>query len=203
MDYEVERCTRHCAVSERELREGEEFYSVLVTERGEVRRHDYAPEAWPGPPDGAIAWWKSRLPTRDAKKRELAPNEVLLELFRGLESVPQRLDMRYVLALLLVRRRVLREEDTEHDPAGQETLVLYCPRDETLHHVIVTMPDERRSEEIQAELALLLSCGVAADQAAANQTAANQTAANQAAANQAAADENVPESTELHQGELA
>jgi hypothetical protein len=170
------------------LREGEEFYSVLVTERGEVRRHDYAPEAWPGPPDGAIAWWKSRLPTRDAKKRELAPNEVLLELFRGLESVPQRLDMRYVLALLLVRRRVLREEDTEHDPAGQETLVLYCPRDEALHRVIVTMPDERRSEEIQADLERLLSCGVAA---------------NQTAANQAAADENLPESTELHQGELA
>lgn len=161
MDYEVERCTRHCATSQRELREGEEFFSVLITERGNVRRHDYAAEAWAGPPEAAIAWWKSRLPTREAKKGELAPNDVLLRLFQGLEAVPQQLDMRYVLALLLVRRRVLREEDTELDAAGRQVLVLYCPRDETSHRVVVAMPDERRTEQIQAELGRLLLAGAA------------------------------------------
>lgn len=196
MDYEVERCTRHCAATERELREGEEFFSVLVSERGEVRRHDYAADAWTGPPEAALAWWKSRLPTREAKKGELAPNEVLLRLFQGLEDVPQQLDMRYVLALLLVRRRVLREEDTEPDTAGLEVLVLYCPRDETTHRVVVTMPDERRTEEIQAELGRLLLAGV-------EETTPNQTTPNEDALDKTPLDGRVPEGAANHSEELA
>lgn len=156
MDYEVERCTRHCAISGRELKEGEEFYSVLLVERGNVHRQDYASEAWSGPPEAALAWWKSRMPTREAKKGRLAPNEVMLQLFRELEQVPEKSDMRYVLALLLVRRRVLRQEDIEHDELGREVLVLYSPRDETTHRASAAMPDEQRTDEIQNELVKLL-----------------------------------------------
>lgn len=156
MDYEVERCTRHCAGSGRELKEGEEFYSVLLAERGEVHRHDYSSEAWSGPPEAALACWKSHMPTREAKKGQLAPNEVMLQLFRELEQVPEKADMRYVLALLLVRRRVLKQEDMEHDDMGHEVLVLYSPRDETTHRVVAAMPDQRRTDEIQNELVKLL-----------------------------------------------
>jgi len=156
MDYEVERCTRHCAASGRELNEGEEFFSVLRAERGGVHRHDYAAEAWAGPPEGTFAWWKSRMPTREAKRGQLAPNEVLLSLFYELEQTASHDDMRYVLALLLVRRRVLRQEDIEHDAQDRGVLVLYCPRDETTHRVPVVTPGERRTEEIQAELSRLL-----------------------------------------------
>lgn len=156
MDYEVERCTRHCGASGRELKEGEEFYSVLVAEKRDVRRHDFSAEAWSGPPESALAWWKSRMPTREAKKGQLAPNEVLLQLFVELERVPEKADMRYVLALLLVRRRVLREEDVEREDAGGEVMVLYSPREEATYRVAAAMPGEGRADEIQAELAKLL-----------------------------------------------
>ncbi len=33
IDYEIQRCTRHCAASGRELVEGETFYSVLLFPR--------------------------------------------------------------------------------------------------------------------------------------------------------------------------
>lgn len=156
MEYEVERCTRHCAASGRELQEDEEFYSVLMAEKRDVRRHDYAAEAWTGPPEKALAWWKSRMPTRGAKKGQLAPNEVLLQVFAQLEDVPDKADLRYVLALLLVRRRVLREEELEHDPSGGAVLILYSPREEHTYRAAVAMPDEGRAEQIQAELGQLL-----------------------------------------------
>jgi hypothetical protein len=156
MDYEVERCTRHCATSGRELEEGEEFFSVLINEKRDLRRRDYSAEAWSGPPGDAVAWWKSRMPTREAKKGQLAPNDVLLELFRELEHAPEKADMRYVLALLLVRRRVLREEDVERDETRGEFLVLYSPREETTYRVAVEEPRSVRVEQIEAELARLL-----------------------------------------------
>jgi hypothetical protein len=64
--------------------------------------------------------------------------------------------LRYVLALLLLRRRVLRLEDSQRDEQG-EVLVLNCPRDESLHHVLVRSPGPQRTQEIEAELAKLLA----------------------------------------------
>jgi hypothetical protein len=160
MDFEVQRCTRHCATTGRQLTEGEEFYSVLASHGAAVERQDYSLEAWQGPPEGALGWWKSRIPTREAKKNRLAPSEVLLQLFQGLEAAADKQDMRYVLALLLIRRRILRLEDTEADDQKQETLVLYCPRDETTYRIRSILPSDERTRQIQEELAQLLQAGV-------------------------------------------
>ncbi|HEY2839462.1 MAG TPA: hypothetical protein VGJ26_09945 [Pirellulales bacterium] len=156
MDYDVQRCTRHCAATGRELREGEECYSALMAEGAELRRLDYSVEAWQGPPEGALGWWKSRVPTREVKKNRLAPNEVLLECFVALEGVADKQDMRLVLALLLVRRRVLKLEQRETDEQGRELLVLFNAKDETTHRVTGVMPSPERANEIQNEISQLL-----------------------------------------------
>src|SRR3954447_12544560 len=109
MDFEVQKTTRVCASTGREIAAGETFYSVLVREGVEVRRQDIAADAWTGPPADAVGWWKSTMTERDAKKGpKLAPSEVLLELFRELQDAAERGDLRYVLTLLLIRRRLLR-----------------------------------------------------------------------------------------------
>jgi hypothetical protein len=159
MDYDVQRFTRHCAASGRELAPGEEFYTALVVDGADVRRLDFAVQAWQGPPERAIGWWKSRVPMPDARRPRMAPNEVLLEMFTGLEGVEDKADMRLVMALLLVRRRVLRLEKQETDTAGQETLVLVNPRDEVTYRVVGVMPSLERAQEIQDELSRLLYAG--------------------------------------------
>ncbi len=156
IDYEVQRCTRHCAATGRELAPGETFYSTLSSEGADVVRRDYSAEAWQGPPEGVLGWWKSHMPERDAKKLHWAPNDVMLELLESTEGQADRQDFRYVLALLLVRRRVLRLEGTERDDDGREFSVLYCPRRETTYRVVTAPPDEARVIEIQAELGKLL-----------------------------------------------
>jgi hypothetical protein len=156
IDYEVQRCTRHCAATGRELQPGEVFYSTLTAEGAEVVRHDYAKEAWQGPPEGVLGWWQSHMPDRNAKKLHWAPNDVMLDLLETLESQPDKQDMRYVLSLLLVRRRVVRLEETDTDDAGQEISVLYCPRREATYRVVTATPGAERTAEIQEELARLL-----------------------------------------------
>ncbi|MGA2619131.1 MAG: hypothetical protein ABSF26_16095 [Thermoguttaceae bacterium] len=156
MDYEVERSARRCSATGREFAPGEEFYSALVAEGAELRRSDFSVAAWQGPPPGSVGWWKSQVPDHRAARRHWAPNDVLLHCFDGLAEQSEKQAMRYVLALLLVRRRVMRLEEERHDDQGREILVLYCPRREATYEVPALVPDPAGAEQIQQELARLL-----------------------------------------------
>lgn len=157
MDYEIQRCTRHCHATGRELAAGETYFSVLLAEGAEVKRYDYSAEAWSGPPEDCIGWWQAQIPDRKSRRTHWAPNDVMLEFFDELAEQPEKQDMRYVLSLLLVRRRVMRHEETRHDEQGRELLVLYCPRREATYEVPAVSPDRpERIDEIQQELAALL-----------------------------------------------
>lgn len=149
MEYDIHRASRQCTKTGRVLAEGEEFFSVLAPEGSGYRRLDYCVEAWTGPPPDAVATWKSRVPRRDAKKAKAAPNDVLLQWFVKLGDMPEQRDLRYVLALLLVRRRVLRQEEARE---GDEALTLYCPRDEQTYRVDAVLPGPARTAAIQEEL---------------------------------------------------
>jgi len=166
LDFEVQRCSRHCAATERELQPGDLCYSVLEINGAEVVRKDYCAEGWHGAPNGAFGWWKSRVPEPTAKKIKLAPNDVLLELFEHLAERSDQSDLRYVLALLLVRRRVLRvdmnsEELGKASPSPEpenptELMTVYCPKRDTTFQVMVNMPRGERIDDIQQQLSQLL-----------------------------------------------
>ncbi|HEX2474056.1 MAG TPA: hypothetical protein VHK01_04895 [Lacipirellulaceae bacterium] len=166
LDFEVQRSTRRCAATQRTLEPGETCYSVLEIQGADIVRKDYCHEAWTSAPDGAFGWWKTRIPEPTAKKVKLAPNEVLLQLFDEMADLHDQQDLRYVLTLLLVRRRVLRldlpvgeigshsaRSDSE---AAVETMFVYCPQRDTTYEVPVAMPAAERIDEIQQRLSELL-----------------------------------------------
>lgn len=156
LDFELQRCTRKCAKTDRELLPGEAIFSVLVADGNEAKRLDFAADAWEQPPADAIAWWKSQIPGGNSKRAHWAPHEVILDYFQRLAGDQSKADVRYVLALLMIRRRIVRLEHTERGETGEETLVLYCPRQETEFRVAVLIPSPLRAAEIQRELSQLL-----------------------------------------------
>jgi hypothetical protein len=156
LDYDVQRCTRRCAATDRELKDGEACYSVLVTEGAAVVRKDYSAEAWKGPPDDCLGWWKSTVVDPQAGRMTWAPSDVMLGYFERLLADPSADDARYVLALLLVRRRLLRVEAHEKDAEGRDQLVLHCSRTGAEYRVAEVMPTAERAAAIQQQLAELL-----------------------------------------------
>lgn len=156
MDYEVQRSTRHCTTTGREFAPGETYFSVLMVEGADLKRYDYAADAWQGPPEESVGWWKSQIPDRTTSRKHWAPNDVMLQFWDELAEQVDKQDMRYVLTLLLIRRRVFRLEEETFDSVGQELLAVYCPRRETTYQVPVVSPEPTRIDEIQEELAALL-----------------------------------------------
>jgi hypothetical protein len=156
MEYEVQQAARCCSVTGREFAPGETYYSMLLDDAAQLKRLDFAADAWPGPSPDALGWWKSQVPDRKSNKKHWAPNDVMLDFWDGLAEQPDRQDMRYVLTLLLVRRRVFRLEDEKLSGQDGEVLTVYCPRRDATYDVSATVPDTSRIAAIQDELAALL-----------------------------------------------
>ncbi|WP_145282698.1 hypothetical protein [Pirellulimonas nuda] len=125
--------------------------SVLVDVEGETVRRDFSSEAWEGPPEGALGWWRCVAGGPAAPTQQRSPSDVLLDLFDawspGAADQTGQPDARYVAAMLLVRRRVFRADDAQEDPA---VLTVECPRRSETYQVPVNVPDETRAGEIEA-----------------------------------------------------
>ena len=152
-DFEIQRCTRVCCETGEPLLPGETFYSVLQWEENEIVRKDFRAASWSGPPEDAIGWWQGVMPTPQARGPDWAPDDVLLQYFDELGGQPDQETLRYVLALLLVRRRILRLVDSESQP---DELVAMAPLTEQRYTVKVRRPAPDELETLEGHLRELL-----------------------------------------------
>jgi hypothetical protein len=160
LDYEIANCTRRCAATGRALAPGENYWATLHMERGAPVRRDYALDAWQGAPADAIAWWRSQLEGGDGARAKLAPQDVLLNLLAALADEPAETEFRYVLGLLLLRRRLVKLVDTV-TVGAEQTLTLDCPRREEQFQLRVAMPAAERQAELERRLVELVYGGPA------------------------------------------
>jgi hypothetical protein len=153
IDYQIQANTRRCAVTGRELQPGEKFYTVLLDEGGKFVRQDYSSDAWQGPPAGAFSFWAGRVPAREANRRPAIDDDMLVECFQRLEGQtdPGRIHFRYVVALLLMRRKRFRFEEVRTEN-GREILCLRCVRSRNQYQVINPCLSEEEMAAVQEEV---------------------------------------------------
>jgi hypothetical protein len=152
-EYQIQPNARRCSASGRELRAGERFFSVLTEQSGKFVRSDYAADSWQGPPHDAFSFWAGKIPSGDARKRPVIDDELLLDCFNRLEgqTEPGRIKFRYVVGLLLLRRRRMRLEDTVREE-GSEILYLRCSRTGTRHRLVNPALSEDETSAVQDEV---------------------------------------------------
>ena len=145
-DYDIQGPARVCAATGRELKPGDRFFAVLATDSGRLVRTDYAADASPGPPPGAVAYWAGKVPHAGHKpKKPVVNDDLLLDCFDRLKGStdPDGLNFRYVAALLLMRRKRFKFEDAARDDQGRDVLIVRDSRGGAIHHVI----DPRLTDE--------------------------------------------------------
>jgi hypothetical protein len=152
-DYQIQNSSRRCAITGRELNPGERYYSVLLDDGGTFTRKDYSVEAWQGPPEGAFSFWQGRLPTGQGPRRLVIDDDMLVECFERLEGQeePNKLSFRFVLALLLMRRRRFKLEESRQE-GDAEVLVLRCPRTGARHQVLDPKMSDEELEGVQDDI---------------------------------------------------
>jgi hypothetical protein len=156
-EYQIQPNTRRCTVTGRELRPGDQFYSVLLEQGGQFQRQDYSSEAWQGPPPGSFSFWTGRIPANQESKQAPIDDDLLLDCLQRLEGEqePARLNFRYVVALLLMRRKRLRFEEVSTE-GDQELLVLRCIRTRRTYRVLNPRLTEEQMAAVQEEVLKVL-----------------------------------------------
>lgn len=152
-EYQIQEITRRCSVTGRELQPGERFYSVLVDEAGKLQRKDFSQEAWQGPPEGAFSFWAGRVPPREQSRRLQIDDDMLFDCFRrlGSETEPARVNFRYVVALLLMRRKRFKFEEAKQAD-GKEILVVRCTRTREPYDVVNPRLNDEEMAAVQEEV---------------------------------------------------
>jgi hypothetical protein len=152
-DYQIQPNTRRCVRTGQELPPGAKFYTVLLDQDGKFVRQDYSSEAWTGPPEGAFSFWAGRVPPAEAERRPRINDELLLDCFIRLqgETEPARVNFRYVIALLLMRRKRLKFDRVELD-GDREILHLRCARTGAAHEVLNPRLTEDEMVAVQDEV---------------------------------------------------
>ena len=127
--YEITRATGACAATGRVIQPGEEYMAALI-EVGDERleRRDYSLEAWQSSarPPRLFGYWRCQMEQPGAKRQALIDDAALMDLFEQLEGTtePARVSFRYLLALLLMRKKLLKYEGTVRTSSGPAVMRL-------------------------------------------------------------------------------
>lgn len=163
--WNIEPATRRCTDSGAVLAEGEEFYAVLFEDGESFRREEYSLEAWTGPPEGAFCHFKSRVPVKEKKRRLLVDDDMLIHFFVRLADAEDdaKRRFRFVLALILMRKRLLKFEQTYRKDEGEwwEMRLAREPADgdaskDDVHRVLNPHLDDEQIETVSKELGAIL-----------------------------------------------
>lgn len=119
-DWEIKSRSHSCSQTGKEFAEGELFYTLLFREAEGFRREDLCVEAWEARNENIqpFSFWKSRYEPPPPPKAEALKKDDAEGLLREMisQDLPGTKNARYVLALMLERKKVLRPVESS-DPA--------------------------------------------------------------------------------------
>ena len=161
-DWSIQSRSGRCAATGREFAEGEFFYTLLFRERGGFRREDLSEEAWKERQADAKAhepysFWRAKFEPPAAGAPEALAKETAEDLLRSYMSGQDEAhaNARYILALMLERKRLLKQVEVKEDIHGR---TLVYERVKTGEVFIIPDPGLRMDqiEAVQNEVAELL-----------------------------------------------
>jgi hypothetical protein len=160
--YDVPRPEGHCAVTGRKIEPGEKFFAAIRETPEGIGRVDVSPEAWEGfdhsRGGGVLAFWQTVMPAHEQKKKVFVDDEVLCTLFERLADAtePVKVNFRFVLGLILMRKRLIVYEDARKEDGRDVWVVRMKGKDERL---LLTDPklNEQQVAEVSQQLGEILN----------------------------------------------
>lgn len=158
--YSVARPQGLCVVSGRDIAPAEKFMTGLREVPEGYERVDVSAECWEAfDKSGLVAFWQATMPQPSAKKKLFVDDTVLCDLFERLADVeePAKRNFRFVLGLILMRKRLVIYDSTRRGDDGQEWWIVKLKGREGTLEMFNPHLDESQLAEVSQQLSTVLN----------------------------------------------
>jgi hypothetical protein len=156
-EWEINKPLGQCSGSGARIQPGEEYFGALVETEEGLQRRDFCADYWNSRKPAVFCHWKSRLPHPDQKKHVFVDDGMLMAFFERLagETEQEKVEFRFVLALILMRKRLLKYDSTKTDD-GTETWCLRVTGSKEIAEVTNPHLDEQQIERLSSQIGQIL-----------------------------------------------
>jgi hypothetical protein len=157
--YEVARPLGKCHLTGETIHPGDKFMAALRETPQGFERVDVCLTAWPQfDRANVVAFWQATMPAQEQKKKLFVDDEVLCDLFERLKDTtePPKLNFRFVLGLILMRKKLL-IYDTSRTEEGQDIWVVHFKGREDKLDLLNPRLDEAQVAEVSQQLGQILN----------------------------------------------
>ena len=158
--YDVARPLGKCHVTGQPIAPGEKFMAALRETPTGFERVDVCLDAWPQlDRTDVVAFWQATMPHQEQKKKLFVDDEVLCDLFERLKDTeePAKLNFRFVLGLILMRKKMLIYDTSRVEPDGRDIWVLHFKGREDKLDLLNPKLDEAQVAEVSQQLGQILN----------------------------------------------
>lgn len=161
-EYNISRPAAQCRKCEAKLAPAQELVATLRETDEQFIREDYCIGCWDdaaaSQDKAIIGTWRTAVPEPEAKKKLFVDNDLLVNFFERLEGAaePLKVSFRFVLALILMRKRLLVYDKLHKAPDGSETWQMHFKGSPRIHEVIDPKMDETKITETSEQLGQIL-----------------------------------------------
>ena len=157
-DWEIKKTIGQCSGTGREFAADEEYFATLVETEGGFERRDYSLEHWQKEAPSVYCFWKTRMPRQNQKKRLFVDDEMLLAFFDRLaqDAEQEKINFRFVLALILMRKRRLRYESSRTED-GREIWTVRITGQDRFEQVINPKLTEDQIQQLSSQMGQILN----------------------------------------------
>ena len=157
-EYDISRTSGQCLTCQKALEPGDEFMAAVREGEEGLLREDHCLECWQKRPDAAdgdhLAVWRARVPQPQEKRKLLVDDPLIANFFERLEDAetPAKISYRFVLALVLMRKKILVYEGMRKSPEGPDRWTMRFKGTDRTCEVIDPHMDEEKIAEVSQHL---------------------------------------------------
>jgi hypothetical protein len=165
-EYKITRTAGVCSQCGRQLQEQEEYVATVVDSADEedFQRKDYCLGCWDESSQGEqdttnlLGLWRARVPRPTEKKKLFVDDELLVNFFHRLDDSPEsaKVHFRFVLALVLMRKKLLVYDRAEKQDDGQDVWMMHFKGSPQREQVVDPHMDEDKIAQVSHQLGEIL-----------------------------------------------
>lgn len=155
--WEINKPLGQCHGSGRKIEYGEEYFGALVETEDGLQRRDFCADYWESRKPGVFCHWKTRLPDPGQKKQLFIDDQMLMAFFERLEKETdqEKINFRFVLTLILMRKRMLKYDETRTEN-DKEIWRLRVAGGKEIVEVVNPHLDEEQIEQLSSQIGEIL-----------------------------------------------